>query len=56
MNESTIFEGTNEINRLLTVGMLLKCAAQNRLPLMGSVMQLMAGRPYRPRISRRRRG
>ena len=37
-----IFEGTNEINRLLTVGMLLKRAAQNRLPFMGAVMQLMA--------------
>src|SRR5690606_33662097 len=37
-----IFECTNEINRLLTVGMLLKRAAQNGLPLMGAVMQLMA--------------
>jgi butyryl-CoA dehydrogenase len=32
-----IFEGTNEINRLLTMGMLLKRAAKNRLPMMPAV-------------------
>jgi butyryl-CoA dehydrogenase len=32
-----IFEGTNEINRLLTTGMLLKRASQDRLPLMPAV-------------------
>lgn len=37
-----IFEGTSEINRLLTVGMLLKRAAQDRLPLMAEVMRLVA--------------
>ncbi|MBI1356950.1 MAG: acyl-CoA dehydrogenase [Acidobacteria bacterium] len=36
-----IFEGTNEINRLLTVSMLLKRAGQGRLPLMGAVTELM---------------
>jgi len=36
-----IFEGTNEINRLLSAGMLLKRAGQGRLPLMGAVTELL---------------
>ena len=43
-----IFEGTNEINRLVTVGMLLKRAARGQLPLVAAVQKLtgeMLGAP-----------
>ena len=36
-----IFEGTNEINRLLVTGMILKRAAQGRLPFMEAVTDLI---------------
>jgi butyryl-CoA dehydrogenase len=37
-----IFEGTNEINRMLATGMLLKRAQQGRLPLVDAVKRLQA--------------
>jgi alkylation response protein AidB-like acyl-CoA dehydrogenase len=37
-----IFEGTNEINRLLATGMLLKRAQKKQLPLVEAVKQLQA--------------
>jgi alkylation response protein AidB-like acyl-CoA dehydrogenase len=36
-----IFEGTNEINRLVTTGMLLKRAARGQLPLVAAVQKLL---------------
>ena len=37
-----IFEGTNEINRLVIAGMLLKRAARGQLPLIPAVQKVMA--------------
>jgi len=36
-----IFEGTNEINRLVTTGMLLKRAARGQLPLVAAVQKVL---------------
>jgi len=37
-----IFEGTNEINRQITIGHLIKAAMKNELPLLASIQTLMA--------------
>jgi butyryl-CoA dehydrogenase len=37
-----IFEGTNEINRMIITGWLMKRAASGQLPLLGAIKKLMA--------------
>ena len=50
-----IFEGTNEINRLIITGFLLKRAMSGQLPLMPAIKKLMDEVLFRP-IDRRRLG
>ena len=46
-----IFEGTNEINRLLTAGMLLKRAAHGRLALAPAIEKAMRQMPEAPAVA-----
>ena len=46
-----IFEGTNEINRLVTAGMLLKRAARGQLPLIAAVQKVLAELMSAPAVS-----
>jgi hypothetical protein len=46
-----IFEGTNEINRLLATGMLLKRAQRGQLPLVAAVKQLQTELLAGPNLS-----
>ncbi len=49
-----IFEGTNEINRLLATGMLLKRAQRGTLALVAAVKKLQAEILERPWLGRKR--
>ena len=50
-----IFEGTNEINRLIITGWLMKRAMAGQLPLLAAIKQLMDEVMSGPRLRRRAR-